>query len=71
MALSRVKYIVNNLMSMRRVARESYLVSGHNLVTSYIMVLNHDRTHSVRLKIWITTTFALVVDEFDIKFNSI
>ena len=33
MALSRVKYIVINLMRMRRVERVSYLISGHNLVT--------------------------------------
>ena len=49
MALSRVNYGVNNLMRTRRVDRVSYPISGHNLVTGYIMVLNPDRTRSVRL----------------------
>ena len=49
MALSHVKYVVNNLMRTRRVARVSYPISGHNLVTGYIMGLNLDRTCSVRL----------------------
>ena len=46
MALSHVKYVVNNLMRMRQVARVSYPISGHNLVNGYIMGLNPDRTRS-------------------------
>ena len=46
MALSCVKYVVNNLMVVRRVARAGYPVSGHNLVTGYIMEINPDGTCS-------------------------
>ena len=49
MAISRVKHVVNNLMNTRRVVRVIYLISGYNLVTRYIMVLNPDGTRSVRL----------------------
>ena len=49
MDLSRVQYVVNNLMITRRVARVSYLISGHNLVTRYIMGLNPGGTRSVIL----------------------
>ena len=44
MALSRVNYVVKNFNGMRRVARAGYPVSGHNLVTGYIMGLNPDGT---------------------------
>ena len=50
MALFFVKYVGNNLMCTRRVARVIYPISGHNLVTGYIMVLNPDGTRSFRLK---------------------
>ena len=49
MLLSRANYIVNNLMVTRRVNRAGYPVSGHNIVTGYIMGLNPDGTCSVRL----------------------
>ena len=49
MALFCVKYVGNNLMCTRRVARVIYPISGHNLVTGYIMGLNPDGTRSVRL----------------------
>ena len=49
MALSREKYVVTNLMRKIRVTKVSYLISGHNLVTRYIMELNPDGTSSVRL----------------------
>ena len=49
MALSRVKYVVNNLMRLIRVARVSNPISGHYLVTGYIMGLNTDGTCSVIL----------------------
>ena len=49
MTLSCVNYVVNNLMRTRQVARVSYPISGHNLVTGYIMGLNPDSTRSVIL----------------------
>ena len=54
MALSCVKNVVNNLMGTIRVARAGYPVSGHNIVTCYIMRLNDDGTCSVRLTISMT-----------------
>ena len=48
-ALSHVKYVVNNLLRMRRVDRVSYPISGHNIVNGYIMGLNPDGTCSVIL----------------------
>ena len=51
MSLSHIKYVVNNLMGTRRVARAGYTVSGHNIVTGYITRLNPDGTCSVRLTI--------------------
>ena len=49
MDLSGVKYVVNNLMSTRYLARVSYLISGYNIVTRYIMVPNPNGNPQVRL----------------------
>ena len=48
MAIYRVKHIANDLLITRRVARVSYLISAHNLVTRYIIGLNPDGTRSVK-----------------------
>ena len=47
MALSCVKFVFDNLMSTIELARVSYLISDHNLVTRYIMRPNPDGTRSV------------------------
>ena len=44
MVLSCVKYVGNKLMRTIRVAKVIYLISGHNIVTGYIMGLNPDGT---------------------------
>ena len=51
MGISSVKYVVDHLMSTRLVTRVSYLISGHNLVTCYIMGPNYYVTSSVILTV--------------------